>query len=447
MTELSQAWTPERVLALAPDPSAARAGQGLVAPAQWVSAGTDGRTLWGECRGSGSHPYQVRVDMLEPAWRCSCPSRKLPCKHALGLFLRFAAAPQSIPAAEPPAWVAEWIAQRDARAEKRETKAAEAAAQPVDAAAQAKRAARREDRVSAGMDELALWSEDLVRQGLASAPTRPPAFWEGMAARLVDAQAPGAARLVRILGAAAGSGEGWEDRVLEALGRIRLLVAAWRRIDVLPEPVREDVRAALGWTLRHEEVLAAGTVRDRWLVLGRRVDEEERLRVGRTWLRGAETGRDALVLAFAAGREPLDLSLVPGTAVDAEVAFYPGALPLRAAVGTRHGAAPLAEMPGHGTVAGAVAAYASAAAAHPWMESFPISLAAAVPLHDGGRWSVRDTEGGALPLAPSFARGWELLAASGGHPIPMFGEWDGSEFLPLGAFSAGRFVSLAPPAA
>jgi len=445
MADPAPAWTPERVLALAPDPSAARAGEGLAGAGKWVSAGTDGRTLWGECRGSGSQPYQVRVDTLEPAWRCSCPSRKLPCKHALGLFLRYAAAPGALPAAEPPPWVAEWTAQRGARSEKREARAAEAAVRPVDAAAQARRGVRREERVSAGLEELALWTADLVRQGLASARTRPAAFWEGMAARLVDAQAPGAARLVRNLGSLAGGGDGWDGRMLEALGRIRLLAAAWAGIDTLPAEVREEVRAALGWTLRQEEVLAAGTVRDRWRVLGRRVDEEDRLRVQRTWLRGRGTGRDALVLAFAAGREPLDPSFIPGTEVDAEVAFYPGALPLRAVAGTRHAApTPLASLPGYPTAAAAVAAYAAALAAQPWIEAFPFPLAAVTPVQGGGGWAVRDAEGAVLPLAGRFARPWELLALSGGRPLALFGEWNGDRLLPLGAFAGGRFVSLSP---
>jgi len=447
MTEPAPAWTPEGVLALAPDPSAARAGQGLAGAGNWVSAGTDGRTLWGECRGSGSQPYQVRVDTLEPAWRCSCPSRKLPCKHALGLFLRHAAGAGALPTAEPPPWVAEWIAQREARSEKREARAAEAAAKPVDAAAQARRGARREERVSAGLDELELWTADLVRQGLASARTRPAAFWEGMAARLVDAQAPGVARLVRGLGSLAAGGDGWDERMLEALGRIRLLVTAWRRIDALPAPLRDDVRAALGWTLKQEEVLAAGTVRDRWQALGRRVDDEDRLRVQRTWLRGRDTGRDALVLAFAAGREPLDASFIPGTEVDAEVAFYPGALPLRAVAGPRHAApAPLASFPGYASADDAVAAYAAALAAQPWIEAFPFPLSAVVPVRDGGGWAVRDTDGAVLPLAGRFARAAELHALAGGRPLALFGEWDGDRLLPLGALAGGRFVSLSPSA-
>jgi hypothetical protein len=341
--------------------------------------------------------------------------------------------------------VAEWIAMRDERSEKRQAKAAEAAAKPVDPDAQAKRSARREERVAAGLEELELWMADLVRQGLASARTKPAAFWEGMAARLVDAQAPGAARLVRELGRTAIGGAGWDGRMLEGLGRLRLLAQAWRRIDALPPAVREDVRATVGFTLRQEEVLALGTVRDRWMVLGQRVDDEERLRVQRTWLRGEATGRHALVLVFAHGREPLDTSLIPGTVLDAELGFHPSALPLRAVAGERHAApSALNAMPGHASVDEALAAHASAVAAHPWLESFPVSLSSVVPIRSGDGWAARDADGAILPIVAEFANGWELMALSGGHPLALFGEWDGERLLPLGAFANGRFTSLAP---
>ena len=42
------------------------------------------------------------------------------------------------------------------------------------------------------------------------------------------------------------------------------------------------------------------------------------------------------MLGFAAPGQPLDRSLAPGTAIDAELVFFPGAYPLRALVKQRH---------------------------------------------------------------------------------------------------------------
>jgi len=67
----------------------------------------DDAVIWGECQGSGAKPYQVQIALAEPAFKCSCPSRKFPCKHGLGLLLIYATSPISVIASERPAWVSE----------------------------------------------------------------------------------------------------------------------------------------------------------------------------------------------------------------------------------------------------------------------------------------------------------------------------------------------------
>src|SRR5690348_14248275 len=80
-----------------------------------------------------------------------------------------------------------------------EAKAARAAApeKPPDPQAQARRVEKREGRIESGLAQLEAWLADLVSQGLVAARTQPPQYWAQMAARLVDAQAPGVARRVR----------------------------------------------------------------------------------------------------------------------------------------------------------------------------------------------------------------------------------------------------------
>jgi hypothetical protein len=219
-------WTTEQILALAPDAASAKAGQGLASPRKWLALGNDGSAAWGLCQGSGKDPYQTQIDLTEPAFRCSCPSRKFPCKHALGLFLLLAAEPAAFKENSQPAWVGEWLASRAKREQQRAEKQAksEADEKPVDAAAQAKRAANREAKVVAGLRELELWLRDITRGGLASVGSQPLQFWERTAARLVDAQAPGVARLVREMagvtasGAVGRAGHG-QDLVERASGR------------------------------------------------------------------------------------------------------------------------------------------------------------------------------------------------------------------------------------
>jgi hypothetical protein len=124
--------------------------------------------------------------------------------------------------------------------------------------------------------------------------------------------------------------------VLDELGRIALLTHAFRRLESLPSPLRADVQRLIGWTLTQEEVAASGEViADEWLVAGQWLEDDERMRVQRTWLVGARSSRTAVVLQFAAGSGPFPESLIPGTAFEAELVYWPSASPQRALIRSR----------------------------------------------------------------------------------------------------------------
>ncbi len=440
-------WTSDQILKLAPDSGSARSGRDLGAARKWVSLGCNDQACWGECQGSGSVPYQTQIDLGEPAFRCSCPSRKFPCKHALGLFLLYAEQRGVLSASAPPAWVDEWLTARAKKAEQRAKKTESAGdGEPVavvDAAAQARRAADREAKVAAGLVELKRWLLDLVRQGLASAQGRPYSFWESVAARMVDAQAPGAARLVRDLAGIPASGEGWPDRLLERLGRLLLLVEGYSRIADLPEPIQADLRSLIGWTHDQKELLGRPGVREQWFVPGRRIEIRDGLKVQRNWLWGQTTGRAALVLNFAAGNQPLDVSLVPGTGIDAELVFFPSSWPLRALVKDRSGSpATIESMKGEPSLERAIEGYGAVLAVNPWIERLPLSLEGMTPSFRDGHWFIRDAEGYQMSLSPRFDQGWWILACSGGNPIGVFGEFDGDSLRPLSLWNDRGFRSL-----
>jgi hypothetical protein len=82
--------TPDQVLALAPDRAAATAAGAAADPAAWSAAGCDDTAVWGHYIAGSAEPYEVSVELIAPAFRCTCPSRKLPCKHCLGLLLLYA---------------------------------------------------------------------------------------------------------------------------------------------------------------------------------------------------------------------------------------------------------------------------------------------------------------------------------------------------------------------
>jgi len=436
----------DQILALAPDSGSAKAGQGLASRRKWLALGHSDRAAWGECQGSAREPYRTQIDLAEKAFRCSCPSRKFPCKHGLGLFLLLASEPAAFDQGAPPPWVAEWLNRRDQSALQRDLKPAPAPivdTQKKRVASQAKTAAAREAKVAAGVAELGRWLRDLTRQGLAGAQSQPYSFWENMAARMVDAQAPGLARMLRSLAGIPASGEGWQARLLERLALLHLLLEGYQRVETLPIDTQADIRTAIGWSQNQDDLLESAGLRDRWLILGQRVEDEDNLRVQRTWLWGEEGARPALILAFAAPGQPLDHSLAPGTALDAELVYFPGAYPLRALVQQRHGPpASIGSAPGYADLTDATAAYATALAAVPWLDRFPMPLQAVTPTQVGERWAIRDRTGRALPLAPGFAHGWRLLALSGGWPLALFGEWNGTTLMPLSAGAGEEFRTL-----
>src|SRR5262245_529549 len=421
--------TIEQVQALAPDASSAAAGRKLATGSAWSNLGSNEAALWGECQGSAL--YQVRVDRADLAAKCNCPSHKPPCKHTLGLLMRAATTPAKLADADAPEWVSEWLMRRAGAAAKKESKRQEAAEAPPDPEAQAKRAAKRQARVEDGIELLDLWLADLMRNGLAGLETQGPAPWQKQAARLVDAQAPGLAAWLRRIAELPG-GSGWEERLLGELGRLALLTHAFRRLDQLPPTLQHDVRGLVGFTLERGEVIDHGDiVADRWHVLGITEEQEEKLRSQRTWLIGHSTRRPALILQFAIGGAGFAERLLPDSLVDADLAFWPSAWPLRALVKERRaGDEPRPPIPAVDRIELILRQWAEALAANPWLDRMPVAARHLLPLRGAaGRWFVEDIDGQRLPLRGND--GWRLLALSGGWPLDLTGEWDGYALLPL----------------
>ncbi|MGV9695358.1 SWIM zinc finger family protein [Streptomyces sp. NPDC003470] len=445
MTQQGVRWTADQVLALAPDAASRKAGSKLGAAGPWSGTGGSGEgAVWGLCKGSGSTPYRTVVDLADasgPAFTCSCPSRKFPCKHALGLLLLWAGDESAVPRAEEPDWAEPWLTGRRERAKEKERKAREPAGSAGGAAdpeAARRRAERRAERVTAGATELEQRLADLLRDGLAGAERTGYALWEEAAARMVDAQAPGLAARARELGALPSSGPGWPVRLLEECALLHLLDEGWLRRERLPDALAATVRSRVGLPASAD----GPPVRDRWLVLAQYDTADARLTTRRVWLYGTESERTVLLLSYgAAGRAP-ELTLPVGLALEAEVSAYPGAGQRRVALG-RQFAPPEgtgARPPGV-TTSRAVARYGEALVDDPWLDAVPVVLERVVPVPDGESWQLADADADtALPLTPA-ARGrsglWRLVALAGGRPLTVFGECGHRGFTPLTAWPSG----------
>ncbi|WP_311471933.1 SWIM zinc finger family protein [uncultured Actinomyces sp.] len=411
---MAEDWNAQRVTSLAPDAKVAAAGLKLAKTGTWSDVGYHESLLWGQCKGSGKNPYQVCADLAASAFRCSCPSRKFPCKHAVGLLHLWcdgAAAP-----GEPVEFARQWAERRAERAAKAAERAAGTApapdADPATAAKRAKaaraRAARREQRVTDGLADLDRWILDQIDQGLVATGESRSTALRRLAARMVDAQAPGVAARLGELATLDDKDPDWLGELASELGAIHLLARAWAGREHLPADLVACARREIGLSVASEEVLAAPGVEDRWAVVGTRDREEGRVTARDFWLCGTSTGRWGRIIAYAREAEELPTTFSPGTLVQARLHFHPGP-GLRALSRPEQPAAePIAAWnPGALSVAGAREAWRNALAADPWADVRPLLVAGRLAANAEGHLALspRETDGeradrghAALPL-------------------------------------------------
>jgi hypothetical protein len=445
-----------KIEALAPDQAALDAARKLLKPATWPTLASDDCGLaWGEAQGSGATPYRVAISEIDAGYKCTCPSRKFPCKHALALMWLRAEGKIAFASGAPPQWVEDWLSRRrgpapPATAADVAPRASIAAAVPgeeaaaaMDPKAEARAAAQRErnrlDReatILAGLDELDLWLSDQVDRGMAAFVASAARACRQMAQRLVDAKASTlATRLDNLPSRLFSLAEPARPyaAVME-LGVVHLIAEAYRRQDALDPPLREDARQMVGWSLTRQALLAdAGAIRaaGRWRVIATRTEAQpDRLRRVETWLlrEGAGGGpRFGLLMDFvpvSAGGASAGFMI--GEAFDAELAFYPSPVPLRGLIATQTSPSSVGGM--QAPEAGLAAAwreYEQALAARPWLGDWPFLFKGARVRRHGDALFLTDPAETALALPIATEQAVSALPLAEAGPIDGMGLWDG----------------------
>lgn len=420
----------DQVVALAPDASALKSARELASARRWTMLGRSDDWLWGLAQGSGANPYQVQVALAELASKCSCPSRKFPCKHALGLLLLAAENGGAVATAAPPAWVTEWATARAKRVEQQEAKKSRAAEEkPVDAAEQKKRQQKRAGRIEEGAALLRQALQDLVRGGLAAVPSG-SGLWPDLDRRMVDAQAPGLGARIASLRSLLQAGPAHREQALDELGQLHVLSCALESAERGSGDLQQSLWHAVGVPLRTDDVLQHAGIDDRWFVAAVDSVEQDRLVTTVQWLFGVGSRRWASVLhsapsqqgaaaqqARAAERLPL------GGVVHGELVFAPALAPQRGLFRTppRVVSEPAPEPSDFGEL---LARHAAALAAEPWWRQSPFHVAA-VPGWCGTQPVLVDGGGRSLPWQPRGAVAALLDAVTGGSRRPIAGVWDG----------------------
>ena len=428
-------WSEETVMKAAPDSSSLAAARKLAHPGPWSDSGSNDVLVWGKCQGSGKTPYQVSVDIIAPAYRCSCPSRKFPCKHALALLLLWSRGEAAQAGADTADFAKEWADQRAGRATAKDRRQAE---QPVDPEAQAKRLAARLALMDAGIDDFSRWLTDLVRTGFAAARNQPYSWWDGAAARLVDSQLPGLAEQVREMASQIHGRTDWADHLLLHAGRWWALTKTWSARDALTPDEFADIKAVLGWATASADVQDTESLQGPWLVLGAHRSDDGRLQQQRTWLR-APDGTMVVILDFAGQGQGLAAPQLAGAQLAVTVARYPGSAPRRALFTGPITSQGVATSLGKGyTIRQALEQESAAVARSPWRARHPVLLEG-VTVNPQDLGLLHDPSGDALPLvdAPLDA----LLALTGGHAADIFGELEDGRLRPLTVVVDGMVVT------
>lgn len=293
----------------------------------------------------------------------------------------------------------------------------------------------------AGVIELEIWLQDLLQHGLATALTRDAGFWEEFAARMVNAKLGGIARRVRAF-------KNWlstdnaHERLLSEIGELYLFAKAFQKVDTLSPDFQQEILSFAGATIKKEKILQAESVFDQWLVIGQSEGKEEEIRFRRTWLQGINTHQTALLLDFAFRFAPFEMNWVVGTLLQAAVNYYPGVYPQRAQVKDFAIIYESVEFAGYVDWEVFLRQYADALAKNPWLFLFAGMIDHVTPVLQNEQFLLLDVNFNYLPLQATEEAKWKILALSGGQPVQLFGEWDGSTFRPLTAIDSGRIIAL-----
>jgi hypothetical protein len=431
-------WSEEQVIALSPDEASTKSGKDLSKAEKWLSVSKSEHALWGECKGSGSKPYQTGIDLSNIAFKCSCPSRKFPCKHGLGLLLLFARSPDVFIASGEPEWITSWLSKRAERDEKKSEKSDK----PVDEAAQAKRQQARQLKVQEGIDELQVWIKDIIRNGLLAIPEKSSSYWENMAKRMVDAQAPGLERMVQNLSSTDFYTENWQSNFLDQLLRIYMVIKGFQNINDHSHSLQDDIRNLIGFTQNQEELKEQTGVTDNWIVLARQNVEDGSLTTEKYWLYGNESKKYALVLQFIINGQGKILTLTPGMTIQAELVFFSSNAPLRAIIKRQTGSENKAEVRGYKNWKEIALEETRLNSLLPLSTEWPFIIENAKPVFNGRQWLLMDHEGNIASIKESFRSIYYLLAISGGEPVTLAIVGSEKTYEPLGAWHMDKYYIL-----
>lgn len=301
--------------------------------------------------------------------------------------------------------------------------------------------ANRVDNMTMGASELIMWLADIANNGLTTLYNQPNEFWDSITKRMVDAQLSGLSnRIKHIQNAIALENE---EYVIDNISELYLLAKSIKKIELFSETEQLSFLKAGGFNITKKQLAHADLLQDEWLILGVVKGEEDKIKFRRTWIQGLRTKFMGQILDYAWGKTEFMQNWQAGKTFTGDMRVYPGAYKLRVAVESHsHSGHLFNTYAAYPDLEAFLKAYTMAIATNPVLYRFPVCLKeVSVQVSDQEVFLVDNQLNALLCKCPEDAK-WGLVSASAGQKFQVFGEWDGTHFLPLSLICQSRFINL-----
>lgn len=414
--------TEDYINEISPDTPSTKNANKLLSKTQWLVKKSN-RAIWSEIYGSGKKPYLAQIDSQNIAFKCTCPSRKFPCKHGLALGLYVANNDlQKIVMDDEPLWVKEWI---DKRKSKAITKTNKTPVKEKSPEVTQKQNNKKWSNAVLDVAIVELWLLDVVKIGISDFPSKHDEYWEKLKKRMVDIKLTGFNSFFNLL-QTLDYGKDWEQKVLAILAEMHLLVQSIKHHEIFDDMFKTELGFLLGWSVSKQELLKnteTEVVDDKWIVVKVSLSENSGLTVRKVYLYGTATNHWAYILEFAHGNSYFTDLYVESVILQAKLLFYNGVLKTRAYLkvkGADEGFDKNLLKP-FKNLDEAHENYKDVKMLFSWVSEYPQFVALCNVVEKDSRFYLVDEEDGLLPLLEfSMEKYFELISQTRGYFFDAF---------------------------
>ncbi|MCH2023872.1 MAG: hypothetical protein MK207_15450 [Saprospiraceae bacterium] len=443
-------WTDDKISALAPNASTDRRGKMLANSIKWDNLGTNYIAIWGDCIPIESQRYLVQINLSDSSFKCSCTVRNTVCKHILGLLYMYSKSTALFKYQPPPPLINNWLSSdtktlAKSKSYKKNNKT-KIELEKIKIAKE-KRWQKRLKLMSDGIDELELWLTDLVRHGIANINATKSDFWQQVAAKMIDAKLPAISTYLKETHQIILQEKEWAKLIVSRIGTLYFWVESFKKRESFDKLLQNELYISLGKTIKKSTILESHPrTTDIWLVMGKKEGIDiEGTNYRRVWLYGQKTGKNALIIDYIFGKISYEQQYNVGTLLKGTLAYFSSNYNQRAIFAnfelTNEENLNINK---YRNVSDFFDNYSEATAQNPWIRLFPATLAnISVFMNNNKELIIKDIKGQLMPIAKiSESAQWKLLAVSGGHPISLFGEWNGIYFEPISIIDNSIITNL-----